>query len=127
MTTLPARTLCGALSCILVNYSSTIHHPLCATFFPARRASLPSAAKRGAFQRAGAHRHVQKYRQLTFIVIPAKAGIHLAASRCSVPLSKSPEMDPGFRRDDGWGLRPYADEIPRYLSRSLDVARDSLP
>jgi hypothetical protein len=32
-------------------------------------------------------------RQLPFIVIPAKAGIHLAASRCSM-------MDPGFRRDD---------------------------
>jgi hypothetical protein len=37
----------------------------------------------------------------SLIVIPAKAGIHLAASGCSVLEPKSAAMDPGFRRDDG--------------------------
>src|ERR1700687_4307625 len=37
--------------------------------------------------------------QLPSVVIPAKAGIHLAASRCSA-------VDPGFRRDEGCNGAP---------------------
>jgi hypothetical protein len=35
------------------------------------------------------------------LVIPAKAGIHLAASLCST-------LDPGFRRDDGVGSKEFS-------------------